>query len=123
MFIILFPGLLDSHLHGILIDSAVGNTERNGNLVIECSVPCQDLENVKVFSFIHKADVFLIEAVDKRKTNNLHRELLLTTLIVQVVCFQLWGEKNGDTFVINWMRKGECSLIESKANICQSQTW
>lgn len=67
--------------------------------------------------FLHNADVFLIEAANKRKTNS-HRELLLATLIVQVVCsLFLWSEKKWNTFVSNWMRKGECSLIE--ANICQ----
>ena len=35
---------------------------------------CQDLEIVKVSSFLHNADVFLMEAVDKRKTNS-QREL------------------------------------------------
>ena len=69
MFVILFPGLLDSHLYGTLIDPAVGNIGGNGNLVIDCSIPCQGLGNVTVFSFIHNADVFLIEAVDTRKTN------------------------------------------------------
>lgn len=93
MFVILFPGLLDSHLHGTLIDPAVGNTGTNENFIIECSVLCQDLENAKVFSLLHRADVFLIEAVDKRKTNP-HRELLSTTLIVQVFCLLcLWSER------------------------------
>ena len=69
--------------------------------------------------FLHNADVLLIEATDKRKTNS-HRELLLAVLIVLVVCrLFLWSEKKMEYFVSNWMRKGECSLIESEANICQ----
>lgn len=78
---------------GHLIDPAVGNTGGNANHIIEGSVLCQDLENVKVFSFLHNADVFLIEAVDERKTNS-HRELLMTTLIVQLFCLLfLWSER------------------------------
>lgn len=96
LFVILSPGLLDSHLHGTLADPAIGNTRENGNLIIECSVLFQDLENVKVFYFLHNADVFLIEAVDKRKTNS-YEELLLTTLIVQLFCFLFsWSERMGE---------------------------
>lgn len=92
MFVILFSSLLDSLLHGTLIDPAVGNPGGDANLITEASVLCQDLENVEVFSFLHNADVFLIEAVDKRKTNA-HEELLLTALIVQVFCLLfLWSE-------------------------------
>lgn len=49
------------------------------------SVLSHELENVKVFSLFQDADVLLIEAADKRKTDS-HTELLLTTLIVHVFC-------------------------------------
>lgn len=97
MFVTLFPDLFDATCLSHLGDPAGGNTRGNANLIIEGSVLCQELEDVKVFSFLHNVDVFLMEAMDKRKTNS-HRELSSTTLIGQIYCLLfLWSERMGNS--------------------------
>ena len=97
MFVTLFPDLFDAACLSHLGDPEGGNTRGNANLIIEGSVLCQDLEDVKVFSFLHNVDVFLMEAMDKRKTNS-HRELSSTTLIGQIYCLLfLWSERMGNS--------------------------
>lgn len=96
MFVTLFPDLFDAACLSHLGDPAE-ETRGNANLIIEGSVLCQDLEGVKVFSFLHNVDVFLMEAMDKRKTNS-HRELSSTTLIGQIYCLLfLWSERMGNS--------------------------
>lgn len=70
--VLLFPDLLESHLHGTLKDLQLELQEGMEISLQNASVASPDLENSKVFSLFLNANVLLTVSIEKRKTA-LHR--------------------------------------------------
>lgn len=83
---VLFPGLLDSRLHGTLKNPQLELQKGMEISLQNASVASQDLGNNKVFSLFHSADVLLTESIEKRKTI-LHRIVEFKSF-----AYSLWSE-------------------------------